>query len=618
MSGSEDRPDLAELIDQLTTLRDEMSALADQHGALPGDLDLSYRESARNLLHYLALRRHDLRPLQMRLAALGLSSLGRAESHSLAAVDAVIGVMLRLSGGVAQPLSATGCDMTTGRLLLDSHTRTLLGANPPGRSVHIMVTASSEMADDYALVRDLLTNGMNCLRINCAHDDAAAWERMIGHLRRAERELGVTCKVFMDLAGPKLRTGPVEPGPAVVKVRPKRSQLGQVTAAARVWLTAGKHPTHPNGSATAVITVPAHWLASLSEGNRISFTDARDLRRTWRITEVTEDGCWAEAVRTAYVVPGTVFKRPRDGKNLKATVGTLPNLEGVITLHTHDVLIVSRELTPGRAAIRDSEGQVSEPACIGCTLPEVFADVKPGEPIWFDDGKIGGVVEQVAPDHLRVRIERARAQGEKLRGDKGINLPETTISLPALTDQDIEDLNFVAAHADAVALSFASTAEDVNALWEHIKRLGERRPAIVLKVETRRGFANLPGMLLAAMRTPCCGVMIARGDLAVECGFERLAEVQEEMLWVCEAAHVPVVWATQVLESLAKEGFPSRAEITDAAMGHRAECVMLNKGPHAVSAVRTLDNILRRMEAHQDKKRAMLRELHLARAFPPQ
>jgi pyruvate kinase len=79
---------------------------------------------------------------------------------------------------------------------------------------------------------------------------------------------------------------------------------------------------------------------------------------------------------------------------------------------------------------------------------------------------------------------------------------------------------------------------------------------------------------------------------------------------------VPVIWATQVLETLAKEGVPTRAEITDAAMGHRAECVMLNKGPHVIHAVQVLDDILRRMQAHQAKKRAMLRELHLAHALP--
>jgi pyruvate kinase len=144
--------------------------------------------------------------------------------------------------------------------------------------------------------------------------------------------------------------------------------------------------------------------------------------------------------------------------------------------------------------------------------------------------------------------------------------------------------------------------------------LGNRHPAIVLKIETRRGFENLPAMLLTAMRSPVCGVMIARGDLAVECGFERMAEVQEEILWISEAAHVPVIWATQVLETLAREGMPSRAEITDAAMGHRAECVMLNKGPHVLSAVRVLDDILKRMQTHQSKKRSMLRELRLAHA----
>lgn len=106
--------------------------------------------------------------------------------------------------------------------------------------------------------------------------------------------------------------------------------------------------------------------------------------------------------------------------------------------------------------------------------------------------------------------------------------------------------------------------------------------------------------------------MIARGDLAVECGWERLAEVQEEILWMCEAAHVPVIWATQVLETLAKEGRPSRAEITDAALAERAECVMLNKGPYIVEAVRLLNDILSRMAGHQSKKRPMLRKLKLA------
>ena len=184
-----------------------------------------------------------------------------------------------------------------------------------------------------------------------------------------------------------------------------------------------------------------------------------------------------------------------------------------------------------------------------------------------------------------------------------------------MTAEDIANLAFVAEHADIVELSFANSAADVELLQQHLARLASRQPAIVLKIETLRGFENLPDMLLVALRLPSCGVMIARGDMAVEVGFERLAEVQEEILWICEAAHVPVIWATQVLETLAKEGMPSRSKITDAAMGPRAECVMLNKGPHVLSAVRVLDDILRRIQSHQAKKSSMLRELHLAHAL---
>ena len=170
-------------------------------------------------------------------------------------------------------------------------------------------------------------------------------------------------------------------------------------------------------------------------------------------------------------------------------------------------------------------------------------------------------------------------------------------------------------HADLVGYSFVRTESDVRQLLEHLEKLGGQHLGLILKIETRKGFDNLPKLLLAAMRTRSIGIMIARGDLAVECGYQRLAEVQEEILWICEAAHVPVIWATQVLETLSKKGMPSRSEITDAAMGERAECVMLNKGPYAVEAVRALADILKRMQAHQEKKSSKLRQLRLAASF---
>jgi pyruvate kinase len=158
--------------------------------------------------------------------------------------------------------------------------------------------------------------------------------------------------------------------------------------------------------------------------------------------------------------------------------------------------------------------------------------------------------------------------------------------------------------------------EDVRAIEQELSAHAERELALLLKIETRRAFAVLPQLLLEAVGTRPLTVMIARGDLAVDLGYERLAEVQEEILWLCEAAHVPVVWATQVLESLAKTGLPSRPEITDAAMGERAECVMLNKGPHVPEAVALLHGILRRMHVHQRKKSAQLRRLSVAEHLP--
>ena len=581
-----------------------------------------YRESARNLLHYLVLRRRDLRPLQLRLATLGLSSLGRADSHVLATVDAVLDTLHHLTGADWQPPAEEFAitDFAKGEQLLAEHTEHLFGPANAGRGVRIMVTMPSEAADDDHLAHNLLQQGMDCMRINCAHDDQAAWTRMIEHLRRAERSLKRSCRIVMDLAGPKLRTGPLEPGLGVVRLRPRRDLYGRVTAPARVWFTAQSAPYPPPAAASAVVPVPAAWLARLRKGQQVRFIDARDTRQSLSIVAVTDGGCWGETIKTAYLIPGTVLRcmgevGREDDHARNALVGDLPANERAIVLQQGDLLILTRDLKPGHPAMYDAEGRLLSPATISSTLPEMFHDVRQGEAIWFDDGKIGGVIDTVEESRLLVRITHTRLGGDKLRSDKGINLPESDLKLAALTAKDLADLSFIVQHGDVVELSYANTAQDVASLQQHLMRLGNRQPAVVLKIETRRGFENLPDMLLTAMQAPCCGVMIARGDLAVECGFERLAEVQEEILWICEAAHVPVIWATQVLETLAKEGVPSRAEITDAAMGDRAECVMLNKGPYVVSAVRVLDDILRRMQAHHAKKRSMLRELHLAHAL---
>jgi pyruvate kinase len=246
---------------------------------------------------------------------------------------------------------------------------------------------------------------------------------------------------------------------------------------------------------------------------------------------------------------------------------------------------------------------------IACTMPQVFAQVRAGERIWFDDGRIGGVVRKTTASTMEVEIVQARDGGETLLADKGINFPDSHLDLPALTEKDLQDLETVVQVADMVGLSFVQEAKDVQHLLAQLQELGGEHVGLVLKIETLKGFENLPGLMLAAMAAPAAGVMIARGDLAVECGYERMAEVQEEILWCSEAAHMPVIWATQVLETLAKSGLPSRAEISDAGMGVRAECVMLNKGPYITDAIRMLDDILRRMAGHQTKKTSLLRAL---------
>jgi pyruvate kinase len=576
--------------------------------------------SAKNFLHYLALRQRDLRPLQEKLARFGLSSLGRSESHVLANLDAVLRLLNQLACGGSGLPTAKNTDFTEGRSALESNTKTLFGPKPAGRDVRIMVTMPSEAATDYPLVRDLVAAGMNCMRINCAHDDEDAWARMIVNLKRARTELKRDCRILMDLPGPKLRTGPIETLPGVVKWRPRRDRYGKVVEPARIWLTAKEDSYRCPPGAAACLAVPREWLGKLQPRQIIKFIDARGLCRSMEAKEISETGWWAESVKTAYVSDGTFLQvvHAENGKRTSpevARVENLPPQPQPIRLKPEDILILTAKGTPGKPAVYDSNGKLLQAPTIGVTLPEIFSDVRAGESIWFDDGKIGGMIRSAGVDEIVVEVTTARSKGENLWADKGINLPESKLNLPALTEEDIAHLPFIVGHADLVGYSFVRSESDIAQLQSHLRRLGGERLSIVLKIETRQAIEDLPRLLLAAMRGPPAGVMIARGDLAVECGYERTGELQEEIMWLAEAAHVPVIWATQVLEGLAKTGRPSRAEITDAAMSERAECVMLNKGPYVVQAVQVLDDVLRRMQSHQTKKVSLLRRLNLANRF---
>ncbi len=219
-------------------------------------------------------------------------------------------------------------------------------------------------------------------------------------------------------------------------------------------------------------------------------------------------------------------------------------------------------------------------------------------------------MESVAEGEAIIRVGRTKAGGTKLKPEKGINLPDTALGLSPLTAKDEDDLLAVIECADMIGYSFVSRPEDIDLLEAALARcdMHGKRLGLVAKIERPEAVRNLPA-LIARVRSRPFGVMIARGDLAAEIGFERLAEMQEEILWICEAAGVPAIWATQVLEDLVKYGVPSRGEMTDAAAGARAECVMLNKGPAVGVAIGVLDRLLSRMDANLFKKTPTLRAL---------
>lgn len=511
MKSREDN--IKDIIVQLERLEDEIMERerslpsAFFEGLHPGNL-----ESGRNLLHYLTLRSFDLRPLQEQLTSLGLSSLSHAESFTSANINNILQLLYSIPGG--KPANrytdtVAGLDYSAGKRQLRKNTAALFGA-VTRRSSSIMITMPEETANDAAIVENFLSAGMDIARINCSHGTRETWEQMILHIQRAAAAQDKQCLIHMDLPGPKLRTGKINPKLCSAKKKKK------------------------------------------GPGIRLHIDDLLE-----------------------------VYKRPVKGDREKR-----------------------------------KKGEIKSYARISVTLPEVWAGVQAGEKIYFDDGKIGGTIIEITQEYLVVQITRARPEkGNLLREDKGVNLPQTDLSLPSLTAPDLEILPFICEKADMLGYSFVRKPEDVECLQQELKKYHCEDLPFILKIETREGFKNLPELLLQSMRSSNFGVMLARGDLAIEVGFTRIAEVQEQILWLCDAAHVPLIWATQVLENLIKDGVASRAEITDAAMAVRVECVMLNKGPFIEKAIKTMKNIDDRMIHHMSKKHGALRPLNVAMEF---
>lgn len=487
-----------ELYDVLCKLRHDVLTRGDalfQHW-LPHIQRTRFVYSAWNLAFYLALRCHDLRKIQRSLLPLGLSSLGRGEARAITNLDAVMASLGRICHEPEDKLIPYPQTKRFfyGDALLAYNTGRIFGTAKPG--TRIMVTLPTEASEDGGkLIHRLVAAGMDCARINCAHDSKEIWDIFIKYIHQAEKKTGRHCKIYMDLGGPKVRIASVLLRYSEAKVFPGE----------QVFLASGPISSYPS----------------------------------------------------------------------------------------------------------DYTGNI----VLSCSIPEVFENLESGQPVLIDDGKIRAVVESLTEKGAYLKITYTKPNGGKIKNQKSLNFPQTRMDISPLTQKDKEDLDFVVKHADSIGYSFVKSAADVALLQKELKkRCGKsfRHLALVAKIENREAVANLPEIIVQVASRQPLGIMIARGDLAVEVGYRRLAELQEEIMWICEAAHVPVIWATQVLENLVKTGLPSRAEITDAAMGERAECVMLNKGPYIVEAVSVLTNILQRMETHQYKKTSQLRALHIA------
>jgi pyruvate kinase len=566
-----------------------------------------HRAGALNLVHFTTMRQLDLRELQADLMDMGITSQAGAGADVRAKVVAARTLVAALQGDhEVRDLDALRRALARGESILETNSRALFGPMREGRPTRIMVTLPSEAAHEPDLVASFVRAGMDVARINCAHDDPTAWADMAHHVRAAAATAGRQVLVSMDLPGPKLRTGPMAPGPCVGRARVTRSESGQVLAPATIRLTSREAPAPgppPGGPASRPVldvTVDRSWLAELRLGDDVEVVEVRGRRRTLTVTDVEDRSVLVTSPQNVYLTNGSELTF--DGST--TTAAGIPPIALRLSLHVGDRVV----LTSDPAAARATEPGAT--TRIGCTLPEAVAALQPGDAVLFDDGAILTDVETVADGEATLLVRHTKPGGQRLGSEKGINLPDTDLPLTALTPDDDAHLAFISQHADMVAVSFVRTAADVEHVLERLAAADAAHLGLVLKIETRQGFENLPAMLLVAMRHPRVGIMIARGDLAVEIGFERMAEVPRQILALCEAAHVPSIWATQVLESLAKSGAPSRAEITDAAASQRADCVMLNKGPFILSAIDVLDGILVRMDEVQDKSRTLIRRIH--------
>jgi len=603
------------LLDELKTLRDALDRIEIEERATLASIAPRFLASAINLLHFIAFHRNNHPGLQMAMRQAGLCSLGGCDGHLHASLSTVIGVLHKLEGLPAEAPSSSAAPSILGcRALLRAHGEQLFGlqfgVEAGTRPAAIMVTLPALATEQADLIAELVEAGMDIARINCGHDGPEVWKDLVAQVRSAAAAAGRDVRIEMDLAGPKIRTGALPSQPGVVDARPQRNRYGKLIQSARILAVPTEGADVQSARRSEVVQadllpIRNEGWQSLSIGDRLRARDSSGRWRELTVIDRLQRGLLLSCKQRCHFTSGLEFLQ--EGGPGKIVVGDLPVQQGEVLLRRGDRL----RLTANAPVL---EGGAIK--AINCTIPEVLADLRVGERVLFDEGKIAGLIRQVCPGAVEVEITQARPKGNRLIADRGINFPDSSLTISALTPRDLTDLAFATAHADIVSYSFVSRATDIEVLQQELEGHGSEDLAVVLKIETRKAFLNLPELLLTAMRySRPLGVMIARGDLAIECGWEELAEIQEEILRICAAAHIPCIWATQVLDEMAKHGMPTRAEITDAAMGARAEAVMLNKGPNITATVRTLGAIVARFHPRPPESPSHREELLSCLAF---
>lgn len=222
-------------------------------------------------------------------------------------------------------------------------------------------------------------------------------------------------------------------------------------------------------------------------------------------------------------------------------------------------------------------------------------DVKAGERVLLDDGKL---IFEVLETNLIDEVKATVIQGGPLRSKKGVNLPNTQLTLPALTEKDKEDAIFaIEMEVDWMALSFVRDAEDLKSLQALIEAHSEYKIPIIAKIEKPEAVQNIDRIIAY-----CDGLMVARGDLGVEVPAEEVPLIQKELVLAAKRARIPVIIATQMMETMITSLTPTRAEVNDVANSvmDGADAVMLSGetsvGNYPVAVIKTMTRILKSVE----------------------